>query len=207
MYSVWFLISKKNGGQRPILDLKWLNRFLQKQKFKLETWRSILAALDQGDYLTSAGLTEAYLHVPILKSHCKYLQFSYSLQQFQLRAVPFGLTSTPRLFTKFLMALVAHLRIQGISLFPFLDDILIKAPSRDQALRDTQTTLLCLQKHGFVVNRAKCLLDPCQSIIHLGLQVDMANFQVSLSPDHQASLSQSLTQLQSQNSSNLMILA
>lgn len=38
VYSVFFLVPKKNGGTRAILDLKWLNLFLAHHKFKMETW-------------------------------------------------------------------------------------------------------------------------------------------------------------------------
>lgn len=77
VYSVSFLVSKKNGDWRAILELKWLNRFIKKRKFKMETWRSIVASLQRGDYLTSVDLTEAYLHIPILEKHRKYLRFCY----------------------------------------------------------------------------------------------------------------------------------
>lgn len=62
VYSIFFLVPKKSGEIRAILDLKWLNKFLIRKKFKMETWRSIMAALDWGDFLTSVDLSEAYLH-------------------------------------------------------------------------------------------------------------------------------------------------
>lgn len=43
-------LAKRKGDMRAILDLKWLNRFLKKWKFKIETWRSIVAALEQGTF-------------------------------------------------------------------------------------------------------------------------------------------------------------
>lgn len=48
VYSVFFLVPKTNGDMHTILDLKWLNHFTIKQKFKMETWRTIMTAMDWG---------------------------------------------------------------------------------------------------------------------------------------------------------------
>lgn len=63
--------------------LKWLNQFLKKRKFHMETRRSIIAALESGDFLASINLAEVYLHVPIRKSHRQYLRFVYNTCHFQ----------------------------------------------------------------------------------------------------------------------------
>lgn len=51
-YSI-FIISKKNGDARAILDLKWLNKKIRKKKFKMETRCSILATVQKGDFMSS----------------------------------------------------------------------------------------------------------------------------------------------------------
>lgn len=69
--------SRCGGDKRAILDLMFLIRFLWKRKFKMEIRHSIMTFLEKGDFLTSANLSEACLHVPILKKHCRFLHFSY----------------------------------------------------------------------------------------------------------------------------------
>lgn len=57
VYSHLFTVPKKSGDIRVILNLKWLNRFIQKQKFKMETLKSILLAIRRRDFLVSLDLT------------------------------------------------------------------------------------------------------------------------------------------------------
>lgn len=60
--------------------------------------------------MTSLDLTEAYLHVPILPRHHRFLRFCVERMHLQFKALPFGLSSAPRVFTKLLVNPVAYLR-------------------------------------------------------------------------------------------------
>lgn len=75
--------------------------------------------------MQSLDLTEAYLYVPILPLHWQYLRFQYVGHHYQYRALPFGLSSVPRTFTKLLAALVAHLWALPVRVQCYLANILI----------------------------------------------------------------------------------
>ncbi|XP_053149582.1 uncharacterized protein LOC128344105 [Hemicordylus capensis] len=174
VYSILFLVPKKTTEWRAILDLKFVNCFLKGRHFRMETLRSILMALQEGDYLASIDLKEAYLHVPIHPLDRRFLRFAYAGVHYQYRALPFGLSTAPRVFTKIMVALVAHLRTRGIHLYPFLDDLLIRSPSWDKGLLDIRETLAVLASHGFLVNRKKSSLVPSNVIQHLGTIIDVS---------------------------------
>ena len=76
-YSTYFLVPKKDGGLRPILNLKLFNHSMVKVKFKMETLQSIIAYMSPGDWLASIDLKDAYFHVPVLPQHRKYLRFHW----------------------------------------------------------------------------------------------------------------------------------
>ncbi|XP_029460986.1 uncharacterized protein LOC115093430 [Rhinatrema bivittatum] len=74
-YSIYFVIPKKDNSFHPILDLKRVNRALRVPRFKIKTLRVVIAAVCPGEFLASLDLTEAYLHIPILQEHQKFLCF------------------------------------------------------------------------------------------------------------------------------------
>ncbi|XP_013929465.1 PREDICTED: uncharacterized protein LOC106555206 [Thamnophis sirtalis] len=149
---------------------------------------SILESIQPNDLLSSIDLTEAYLHIPILPDHRKFLRFSYEGKHFQYRALPFGLSSAPRVFTKILAALAAHLRSMPVRILCYLDDILLLSRSSHQALRNIQLTLQTLGDHSFLVNLKKSHLQPTTRLTHLGTVIDTSLEQVFLSPDRQVSI-------------------
>ena len=64
-YSRLFLVPKTDGSYRPVFDLKSLNQFVHKEKFKMTTPRTVTNAMHKGDWAVSIDLKDAYLHVPI----------------------------------------------------------------------------------------------------------------------------------------------
>ena len=102
-YSRIFLVPKKHDGFRPVFDLKSLNQHVCKEKFKMTTPRVVSNALHKGDWAVSIDLKDAYFHVPKHKKSRHLLRFAVAendvLRVFEFRALPFGLTSAPRVFT------------------------------------------------------------------------------------------------------------
>lgn len=74
VYSI-FTVPKRNSDWRLILDLKYVNRYICQRHFHMELLKSITATLQLEEFMTSLDLTEAYLHVPILPNHRKFLHF------------------------------------------------------------------------------------------------------------------------------------
>ena len=100
-YSTFFLVQKKTGGYRPILNLRPLNNFVVRKGFKLDSIRTIKMLLQPGDFTTSLDLKDAYNHILIRESHQRYLRFEFMGNHYQFRALPFGLSSSPRVFCKY----------------------------------------------------------------------------------------------------------
>ncbi len=129
-YSPYFIVPKKDGGLRPILDLRVLNRALHKLPFRMLTQRRIFQCVRPFDWFAAIDLKDAYFHVSILPRHRPFLRFAFEGRAYQYKALPFGLSLSPRVFTKVVEAALVPLREAGIRILNYLDDWLILAQSR-----------------------------------------------------------------------------
>lgn len=170
--SSFFLAPKKNGKWRPILNLKPLNRFIRPPHFKMETLHSILPHLRKGMWATSIDLSDAYLHIPIHPEHRRFLVFEFEGVLYQFRALPFGLSTAPRVFTRVTRVMAAFIRRQGVRIFMYLDDWLLVANDPTTLSTHTQWVLDLARSLGWIINTAKSDLTPSQSPTFLGAVLD-----------------------------------
>ena len=68
-FSTHFLVPKKDGGLRPILNLKKFNVHMVKRSFRMETLATIISIVEPGQWSMSIDLKEAYFHIPIHPAH------------------------------------------------------------------------------------------------------------------------------------------
>ena len=169
-YSRIFLVPKKNGKFRLILDLSLLNRYIEKQAFKMETVKSVRQAMRLNDWAVSIDLTDAYLHVPIHRQSRKYLRFVHEDQVYHFSALPFGMSLRPLIFSKLMDVIAAFLRQRAISVFPYLDDWLIKNLIHNRLITQTKICIQTIQSLGFLPNLKKSDLFPAQKFTFIGME-------------------------------------
>ncbi len=175
LFSPYFIVPKKGGGLRPILDLRVLNRALHKLPFKMLTQKRIFGCVRPLDWFAAIDLKDAYFHVSILPRHRPFLRFAFEGQAYQYKVLPFGLSLSPRVFTKVVEAALVPLREQGVLILNYLDDWLILAQSRKQLSAHRDLVLKHLSLLGLRVNWEKSKLVPTQRISFLGMEFDSVN--------------------------------
>ena len=79
---------------------------------------------------------------------------------YQYRVTPFGLSPAPMLFTEIVQVLIKHLRLQGITLYAYLDDILLIGSNPQEVLHALESTIKVLSSAGFIINLKKSDLTP-----------------------------------------------
>ena len=88
------------AGQRPVINLKSLNKFVYTEHFKMEGIHILRDLLRAGDWMTKVDLKDAYFMVPIHKEDRAFLKFSFKERTYQFKYLPFGLAcahgSSPR---------------------------------------------------------------------------------------------------------------
>ena len=167
-----FMIPKKDGSLHPVINLKPLNTYMVNQHFKMEGMQKVKELLREGDWMCSVDLKDAYLSVAIAEHHRKFLRFIWEDTTYEFNCLPFGLCSTPRIFTKLLCPVMAHLRFMGLRMVIYLEDILLMAEDQETLLKQVQQTITLLEQLGFTVNKLKSILVPYHQITYLGLLVD-----------------------------------
>ncbi len=181
-YSRYFIIPKKDGGLRPILDLRLLNRSVKRLKFKMLTIKQVVAQIRFEDWFVTIDLKDAYFHISILPQHRKFLRFALGGKAYQYRVLQFGLALSPRTFTKCVDAALAPLRLQGIRILNYIDDWLILAQSEQVAVRHRDVVLAHMRDLGLRLNAKKSVLPPVQRTTYLGVVWDSTTMQARLSP-------------------------
>ena len=123
---------------------------------------SILASLD---------LKDAYFQIPIHGSSRKLLRFMSEGTVYQFKALCFGLSTAPQVFTRVFAAVSAWAHARGIRLLRYLDDWLVLSSSEKKAKESIRELLSLCRTLGIVINE-KSVLVPSQSAKYLGMTID-----------------------------------
>ena len=97
--STLFLVPKRNGKMRPVINLKWLNHWVETPHFKIEGISTLRDLLHQGDWMVKVDLKYAYFTIPIHQDHQKYLRFMVDGTCYQFTCLPIGLSCVTWVFT------------------------------------------------------------------------------------------------------------
>ena len=167
-----FLIPKKDGKMRPVINLKSLNQFVMTPHFKMEGIHTVRDLIQPNNWMTKIDLKDAYFTIPVVKHHQKFLRFAIENRHFQFTCLPFGLSSAPWVFTKTLKPVIARLRELGVRLVIYLNDILVLGKTPQEAGDHTLALIRLLENLGFIVHPEKSLTQPTQRVEFLGMIID-----------------------------------
>ena len=167
-----------SNKKRLVINLRHLNSFLWKQKFKYEDLRTALLLFEKGDMAFTFDLKSGYHHVDIHESCWKYLGFRWDIEDtetyFVFRVLPFGLSTACYFFTKLLRPLVKFWRGHGFKVVVYLDDGICSIPA-DRAEAASEFIQNTLEQTGFVAHPVKSQWTPSFQVSWLGFDIDLLN--------------------------------
>ena len=161
-YRRLFIVWKATGSWRPVIDLSHL----------METNQSVLRAVQRDDWMISIDLKDVYLQVLIHPYSRYYLRFVPNGRVYQFKALCFGLSTAPQVFTKVMAPVSIILHDMGDRILRYLDDWLVLASSRVEALWARHKVLSLCRQLGIVVNLAKSHLIPSRSASIWGMYIE-----------------------------------
>ena len=82
-----FMVPKKTGDLRPVIDLSTLNRHMLVPHLKMEMQWSVRSAIRSQEWTVSLVIHDAYLHVPMHQAVFKYLSFRGQQESVHLSSI------------------------------------------------------------------------------------------------------------------------
>ena len=181
-----FVRPKKDGTYRMILNLKSLNDFVVYQHFNMDNILTALKLMRPKCFMASGDLKDAYYSVPIALEDRKFLKFEWKGDYYQYTCLPNGLACAPRLFTKILKAIYAHLHCVGHVSMGHIDDSFLVGYTRSACELNIQHTVECFASLGFVIHPEKSVLIPTQELEFLGFLLNSISMTNRLPPSKPA---------------------
>ena len=134
------------------------------------------SACMSNQFACKIDLSNAFWHIGIHESCKRFLGFRFDNTNYVWRAMPFGLRTAPYLFSKLMLPIIKHLRKKyKITIFDYLDDLLILAPTEEIAIQHVNFVIETLINAGFSVNLEKSITSPVNNIVFLGVSIDLVN--------------------------------
>jgi hypothetical protein len=180
---------KEANKYRLILDLRYVNSFIQPRSLKMEGLHKARWEISPDDWLIGLDLSSAYYHVEVAEQDRSTMCFEWEGQVYQMRSLPFGLTSAPHCFTKVSKQIVKYWRnVRGWKCIHYIDDLGLWNESKEVTERMFHTAVADLQRLGWQVNfrKSSCVVHPDEPYVpgELGRarqQLEMLGFIINTS--------------------------
>uniref|UniRef100_A0A3Q1FAW3 Gypsy retrotransposon integrase-like protein 1 n=1 Tax=Acanthochromis polyacanthus TaxID=80966 RepID=A0A3Q1FAW3_9TELE len=150
------LVWKKDGSLRICTDFRWLNAKTVKDAHPLPHQADALAALGGNVFFSTMDLTSGFYNVPLYEAHKKYTAFSSPFGLHEYNRMPQGLCNSPATFMRMMLSIFGDENFS--SLLCYLDDLLVFAPTEQQALERLETVFSRLKNHKLKLAPKKCHL-------------------------------------------------
>uniref|UniRef100_A0A3B1IUQ7 Gypsy retrotransposon integrase-like protein 1 n=1 Tax=Astyanax mexicanus TaxID=7994 RepID=A0A3B1IUQ7_ASTMX len=150
------MVWKRDGSLRICTDFRWLNARTLKDAHPLPHQSDCLAALGGNSVFSTMDLTSGFYNLPLHEEDKKYTAFTTPLGLHEYNRLPQGLSNSPASFMRMMMSIFGDLNFS--SLLCYLDDLLIYAPSEEEALSRLEVVLRRLREHNLKLSPKKCHL-------------------------------------------------
>jgi hypothetical protein len=178
-----FVVIKPNKI-RLILDGRELNVYIREQAFKMTDWMAVRDAIRRFFWACKLDFSSAFHHLGVHPDLQRYLVFRYDGVYYRYVGLPFGLRSSPRLFSAAMTATMNAVRARwDILVVCYMDDILLLAENRDELRKSVAEIIEFCESLGWTVNREKSQMEPSQSIDYVGLNWNTVEMTVRMTTE------------------------
>jgi hypothetical protein len=149
------LVRKKTGDLRICIDYRKLNEITQKDSFPLPLINELVHDRLGGMFeFSSFDLADGYYQIPIKNEDRFKTAFITDRGLFEFNVMPFGLTSAPATFQRFMNEVLVEERNKICTVY--LDDILVHSRTFEEHQEHVRTILSRLRDAKLKLRLAKC---------------------------------------------------
>ena len=151
----FFFVKKKDGGLRPCLDFRELNRITIRDPYPLPLIPDLFNQVAGAKWFSKMDLRGAYNLVRIKEGDEWKTAFNTPEGHYENLVMPFGLTNAPAVFQHFVNDIFSHLI--GRFVVIYLDDILVYSPDLDTHKIHVRQVLQILRANKLFAKLEKCV--------------------------------------------------
>ncbi|KAI4900897.1 hypothetical protein NFI96_007222 [Prochilodus magdalenae] len=174
----FFFVGKKDGGLRPCIDYRGLNKITIKDRYPLPLMNTAFEALQQASIFTKLDLRSAYNLIRIREGDEWKTAFITPSGHYEYLVMPFGLMNAPAVFQRYINEVLREALDRYA--FVYLDDILIFSRSVDEHIEHVRRVLQLLLENHLYVKLEKSLFH-ARSVAFLGFVVSQGR--LSMDPE------------------------
>ncbi|XP_063366186.1 uncharacterized protein LOC134654648 isoform X1 [Cydia amplana] len=149
----------------------------------MEDLRAARDLISPNMYMATLDLKDAYFLVPMCKNSRKYLRFRFDGILYQFTCLPFGLSTSPYIFTKIMKPVMNNIRLNGWLSLVYLDDLLCISDTYESCKNNIKNIITFIEKLGFIINYKKSHTNPSKRCKYLGFFLDSEKYSVDLPDD------------------------
>ena len=150
------LVEKKDGSIRFCIDYRKLNLLTVKDVYPLPRIDDSLASLQGKKWFSTLDFTAGYHQIPMNEHSRAKTAFITHGGLYEFNVMPFGLTSAPATFQRFMDVVVAGLKWNSVLVY--LDDICVFSNSFEEHVSHVREVFNRIQQAGMKLKPSKCYL-------------------------------------------------
>ena len=151
-----FVLYKKDGSGRFILDARKINSYLQPDRYPLPYIRDLLDLLKGAKYFSHLDLISGYWQVTLHPDDRPKTAFATKDGLYQFVVMPFGVATAPSAFQRMIQDVLHPLLARGVLVY--IDDLVIYSDTLEEHYRIFAEVIRLLAAANLRVKPSKCLL-------------------------------------------------
>ncbi len=152
--SSFFFVAKKDGGLRPCIDYRSLNKITVKYRYPLPLVPSALEQLRGAKIFTKLDLRSAYNLIRIREGDERKTAFVTPTGHYEYLVMPYGLVNAPSVFQGYINEVFREYLHRFVLVY--IDDILVYSWNEAEHRQHVSEVLQRLREHQLYLKAEKC---------------------------------------------------